>query len=137
MEGEFGKGRRSFPGAGLFLAEDFRRAVWFFCLVVPTASLFPRSTQNPGALSAPAVCVHAHLHSNACSREDAAHPLARLVLHVIPAPKRALGHRSPPWSHPSPPSLGAESSPGAGSGHGGAGWALIPSGTASSRAVAT
>lgn len=55
MEGEFGKGRRSFPGAGLFLAEDFRRAVWFLCLVVPTASLFPRSTQNPGAPSAPAV----------------------------------------------------------------------------------
>lgn len=87
MEGEFGKGRRSFPGAGLFLAEDFRRAVWFLCLVVPTASLFPRSTQNPGAPSAPEVCIHPQPHPIPCSLEDTAHALARLVLHVIPAPK--------------------------------------------------
>lgn len=92
----------------------------------------PKTSELP---SAPAVCIHPR--PNPCSREDAAHPPARLVLRVIPAPKRALGHRSPAWSHPSLPSLGAESSPGAGSGHGGAGWALIPSGTASSRAVAT
>lgn len=140
-------------GAGLFLAEDFRRAVWFLCLVVPTASLLPRGTPAPPhpprtfcpPRPSPAVLPSIALPtSNPAAPDSLVTPLVPLdsaqpLLRVTPAPKHvprgpggtrpsaapaAPQHRPPPRRQPQPYlTRRAETSPGGGR-HGGAGWAL-------------
>lgn len=145
----------SSPGAGLFLAEDFRRAERLLCVVLPTASLLSKEHPDP-FLSSRGVPTHRPPHSKHCCRQpwdapqDAPRPLARPppaqpLLRVTSAPKHephspgcvCSPHLPTIVAHPAGNLSTTPPSPGRGGGCGGAaGLSCRASSTASSRAAA-